>query len=68
MVGNAYPYTAQTWLDDIKLAHASGIDAFALNVGTDPWQYTQVASAYAQAEASGTGFKMFISLVSIVRT
>lgn len=45
MVGNTFPYTPQDWADDIALAHASGIDGFALNMGTDDWQPAQVAAA-----------------------
>lgn len=63
MVGNTYPYTPADWLNDIKLASSSGIDAFALNMGTDPWQSDRVTDAYAAATSSGTGFKMFLSLV-----
>jgi hypothetical protein len=46
MVGNTYPYVVQDWEDDINLAFSSGIDAFALNIGTDSWQPQQVANAY----------------------
>lgn len=46
MVGNTYPYTQDDWLSDITQANAAGIDAFALNIGSDSWQPTQVASAY----------------------
>ena len=45
MVGNTYPYTQQNWLSDILLANQSGIDGFALNVGSDSWQPQQVANA-----------------------
>lgn len=45
MVGNTYPYTQDDWETDIKMAHAAGIDAFALNIGSDEWQPKQVASA-----------------------
>ena len=45
MVGNTYPYTPQDWATDITAAHAAGIDGFALNIGTDDWQPTQVANA-----------------------
>jgi glucan endo-1,3-alpha-glucosidase len=45
MVGNSYPYTVDNWLSDIVLAHSSGIDRFALNVGVDTWQPSQVANA-----------------------
>lgn len=61
MVGNSYPYTVDNWLADIVLAHSSGIDAFALNVGVDTWQPSQVANAYQAALQSGTGFKLFMS-------
>jgi glucan endo-1,3-alpha-glucosidase len=61
MVGNTFPYTYDTWLADVNLAHASGIDAFALNVGTDPWQKDRVKDAFDAARDSGTGFKMFMS-------
>jgi hypothetical protein len=37
-------------------------DAFALNVGIDSWQPARVADAYAAAESSGTGFKLFLSV------
>ncbi|KLO14581.1 glycoside hydrolase [Schizopora paradoxa] len=62
IVGNTYPYTVQDWETDINLAHAYGIDAFALNVGADTWGPARVADAYSAAEATGTGFKLFISL------
>ncbi|CDZ96275.1 Glycoside hydrolase, family 71 [Phaffia rhodozyma] len=62
MVGNTYPYTESDWLQDITLAYNSGVDAFALNIGTDDWQITQVASAYKVAAAHGKGFKLFFSL------
>lgn len=45
MVGNSYPYDERNWLSDILLAHQSGIDGFALNVGRDSWQPQQVANA-----------------------
>ncbi|KAH7909032.1 glycoside hydrolase family 71 protein [Hygrophoropsis aurantiaca] len=61
MVGNTYPYTIANWKSDISLAHASGIDAFALNVGSDSWQPQQIANAYSAALQSGTDFKLFMS-------
>ncbi|KEP48908.1 glycoside hydrolase family 71 protein [Rhizoctonia solani 123E] len=61
MVGNTFPYTPDDWTSDIKLAHANGIDAFALNVGTDSWQKDRVRDAFDAARDSGTGFKMFMS-------
>jgi glucan endo-1,3-alpha-glucosidase len=36
-------------------------DALALNIGSDDWEKTQVASAYAAAKSLGTGFKLFLS-------
>ena len=45
MVGNSFPYTVEDWTNDIQLALAHGIDAFALNVGTDSWQPDQVQNA-----------------------
>lgn len=45
MVGNTFPYTTADWSADIALAHASGIDGFALNMGSDDWQPARVADA-----------------------
>ena len=61
MVGNTYPYTKSDWANDIALASSAGIDAFALNVGSDPWQPDRVKDAYDAAAESGTEFKMFMS-------
>ncbi|KIJ64430.1 glycoside hydrolase family 71 protein [Hydnomerulius pinastri MD-312] len=61
MVGNAYPYTVANWQSDIELAHASGFDGFALNIGPDSWQPEQVAYAYQAAQQSRTNFKLFLS-------
>lgn len=36
-------------------------DAFALNMGTDVWEPTQMQHAYNAAQQSGTPFKLFIS-------
>ncbi|TFK40779.1 glycoside hydrolase family 71 protein [Crucibulum laeve] len=62
MVGNTFPYTLQDWSDDITMAHAAGIDGFALNVGVDEWQPARVADAYQAALQSGLDFKLFLSL------
>ena len=53
-------------LPDITLAASKGIDAFALNVGADNWQATQVANAYSAAHAYNAQgrtapFKLFLS-------
>jgi glucan endo-1,3-alpha-glucosidase len=58
IVGNTYPYTQDTWLSDIQLASASGIDGFVLNIGTDSWQPARVQDAYTMAMNSGLGFKV----------
>ncbi|KAH9480429.1 Glucan endo-1,3-alpha-glucosidase agn1 [Psilocybe cubensis] len=62
MVGNTFPYTVQDWADDIALAHASGIDGFALNMGIDDWQPDRVSDAYTAAHQSNLDFKLFLSL------
>ena len=56
---------------DIRLALSKGIDAFALNVGSDPWQPDRVADAYRAAKAVSNSnnllghlsqpFKLFLS-------
>ncbi|KAI0339342.1 hypothetical protein BDW22DRAFT_1361896 [Trametopsis cervina] len=61
IVGNTYNYTVNTWAADITLASSKGIDAFALNVGSDNWEPSQVANAYAAARSLGTPFKLFLS-------
>ena len=45
MVGNTFPYTLDDWAEDIALAHAAGIDGFALNIGSDSWEPARVADA-----------------------
>ncbi|KAJ7270426.1 glycoside hydrolase [Mycena rebaudengoi] len=59
MVGIVDDYTQADWANDITLATATGIDAFALNIGTDSWTDPQLTLAYAAA--SSTSFKLFIS-------
>jgi len=60
--GNTYSYTSATWLSEIRLASAGGIDGFALNLGTDSWQLAGLDLAFAASASSGTGFKLFLSL------
>ncbi|KAJ7851193.1 glycosyl hydrolase family 71-domain-containing protein [Mycena leptocephala] len=57
-----YHYTLDTWKDDIAQIAAKGVDAIALNIGGDSWQMTQVASAYAAAQALNSPTKLFFSL------
>ncbi|KAL8293288.1 hypothetical protein RQP46_000982 [Phenoliferia psychrophenolica] len=59
--GDWQSYTSADWIADITLAKDSGLDAFALNVGGDATDSTQLAIAYAAASSVG-GFKLFISL------
>ncbi|KAF9646184.1 glycoside hydrolase family 71 protein [Thelephora ganbajun] len=61
MVGNTYPYVVQDWVDDIRLAHASGFDGFALNVGPEDWQVDRVHDCYNAAQSVDLPFKLFIS-------
>jgi len=62
VVGNTAAHTKDTWTTDISLAKSSGIDAFVLNIaypdGNIP---SQVANAFAAAEAAGSGFKLFFA-------
>lgn len=47
---------------DIILAASKGIDAFALNVGSNDWQPKQVGYAYAAASSlKSVPFKLFVS-------
>jgi hypothetical protein len=45
--------------DDMKRARDAGIDAFALNIGVDPYSETQLE--YAYESAASNGMKVFIS-------
>ncbi|KAJ3920741.1 glycosyl hydrolase family 71-domain-containing protein [Lentinula edodes] len=56
-----YPYVYNNWLNDVQQISAMGVDAVALNIGSDTWQWDRVVDAYNAAAASGTGLKMFIS-------
>ncbi|KAI5452377.1 hypothetical protein NCC49_000937 [Naganishia albida] len=69
MLGNTYPYVAEDWQENFRLAEETGIDAFALNLGPEPWQLAQARSAYricsARKSVGGTdskSFKLFLSL------
>lgn len=61
IVGNTYTYSQADWANDISLAKTAAIDGFALNLGSDSWETTSVAYAYAAAKADGA-FKLFFSL------
>ncbi|KAL1734726.1 glycosyl hydrolase family 71-domain-containing protein, partial [Schizophyllum commune] len=56
----SYSYTQATWQTDFAAIQATGVDAVALNLGSDSWQPGQIASAYAAAQAVGS-IKLFFS-------
>ncbi|RAK98769.1 glycoside hydrolase family 71 protein [Aspergillus ibericus CBS 121593] len=60
ILGNAWNYTLATWKEDMTLAQAAHIDAFALNMGYgDSSTATQAALAFEAANS--VGFKLFFS-------
>ncbi|KAK0495448.1 glycoside hydrolase family 71 protein [Armillaria luteobubalina] len=61
IVGNARSYTEDDWKNDIKLASANGIDAFALNIGGDSWERDQISMAFGACSDLKTDFKLFFS-------
>jgi glucan endo-1,3-alpha-glucosidase len=54
---DAYP----SWVPCYFLKITPNSDAIALNIGGDSWQMTQVASAYAAAQALNSPTKLFFS-------
>ncbi|CAL1709944.1 unnamed protein product [Somion occarium] len=60
MVGFTLSYGVADWERNIDIAKSKGIDAFALNFGTDSWQSGQISNAYTAASNSGN-FKVFLS-------
>ncbi|KAG8876747.1 hypothetical protein FRB97_003961 [Tulasnella sp. 331] len=60
VVGFVANYTQADWTNDMTLAKQTGIDGFALNIGTDSWTDTQLSYAYTVANQIGD-FKLFIS-------
>ncbi|KAG8958693.1 hypothetical protein FRC03_008903 [Tulasnella sp. 419] len=62
MVGNAYSFTKDTWKYEMGLALEQGIDAFALNLGSDWWQEPRIQDAYDVArDQLQSKFKLFFS-------
>ncbi|KAH7890334.1 glycoside hydrolase family 71 protein [Phlebopus sp. FC_14] len=62
IVGNTYNYSVDNWTTDFALASSKGIDGFALNVGSESWQFDRVTDAYAAASTFKTAaFKLFLS-------
>ena len=45
VVGLLNTFDESDWANDIALAQQTGIDGFALNMGTDDWQPERVADA-----------------------
>ncbi|TRM58181.1 glycoside hydrolase [Schizophyllum amplum] len=60
IVGSVLSYTLSSWLSDLAAIQSYGIDAVALNIGSDSWQPQQLFNAYAAAQAVGS-IKLFIS-------
>lgn len=58
-VSNAYNYTLQDWADEIELAQAAHIDAFALNTAYNQGDGPQYQLAFQAA--SSANFKLFFS-------
>ena len=62
VVGDTAAHTQAIWSNDITLARDAGIDAFVLNIGyPDSNIPTQVANAFAAAEALDHRFKLFFA-------
>ncbi|KAM7212943.1 hypothetical protein V8F06_011698 [Rhypophila decipiens] len=60
MVSNARNYSLATWQDDIDMAQAPHIDAFALNIGYgDPGNLDSLNLAFQTAQSKG--FQLFLS-------
>ncbi|KAG0145287.1 hypothetical protein CROQUDRAFT_45976 [Cronartium quercuum f. sp. fusiforme G11] len=57
--GNFQVYQADDWKADMELAKASGIDAFAINIGRDTTNAKQLPLAYDVADS--IGFSLFLS-------
>ncbi|GAA99884.1 glycoside hydrolase family 71 protein [Mixia osmundae IAM 14324] len=60
VVSNAANYTVQDWQNDMTLAFNTGIDGFALRIGTNPSTIGQVNMAYVAANATGLNFKLYV--------
>ncbi|KAK3374697.1 glycoside hydrolase [Podospora didyma] len=59
MVSNTHSYTTADWNNDIQLAQAAHIDAFALNLTYNEGDDQSVAAVFNAASA--LGFKLFFS-------
>ncbi|KAG2420207.1 hypothetical protein HFD88_005007 [Aspergillus terreus] len=59
MVGNTGSYSEQEWKDDITLAQAANIDAFALNMATNELDTKSLSKAFSVSK--DVKFKLFFS-------
>ncbi|KAF5338051.1 hypothetical protein D9758_014254 [Tetrapyrgos nigripes] len=57
---DTYQYTPDAWLSDFERMESCGIDAVALNVGGDQWQFDQQLN-FAYEAAAKTSVRVFIS-------
>ncbi|EGG10863.1 family 71 glycoside hydrolase [Melampsora larici-populina 98AG31] len=57
--GNAQSYTKDDWVADMTSAQNAHIDAFAINIGTDPTNAVQLPLLYDVADS--LNFKVFLS-------
>ncbi|ORY28480.1 glycoside hydrolase [Naematelia encephala] len=62
MLGNTYPFTENDWKTTFDQAEETGLDALALNLGPEDWQFNQARSAYSLLTSSPRKLKLFFSL------
>lgn len=63
LLGNTYSYTPDDWRETLRLGYETGLDAFALNLGSEEWQVAQARTAYKFAsEVGGASPHLFLSL------
>ncbi|KAJ7074215.1 glycoside hydrolase family 71 protein [Mycena amicta] len=60
IVGNTKHYTPDVWETHIQRASKAKFDAFALNIGNDPWQVVQMRHAFQACRSKS--FNLFIML------
>ena len=62
--------SANDYDDDMRRAKAAGIDAFALNLGADSWEASQIANAYltfTEFRVNSREVAVFVPLVVSLR-
>ncbi|WWC70808.1 uncharacterized protein I206_104760 [Kwoniella pini CBS 10737] len=62
MLGNTYPFVEKDWLRTFDLVQDTGLDALALNIGPEEWQFAQACTAYRLISTSTYDIKLFLSL------